>query len=206
MKTILLIRHGETQANRDGVFRGRGEVPLSPAGLKQAGELRARLAAAGVQRIFSSPLCRAAQTAAACFPGREIELEERINNLDLGRWAGRRKKEIAAAEPEMWRRWLEEPERMTFPGGESLAALKERTRAFNRLLAGVGEERLAVVSHRSVLKALLAEALGLGEKWFWKFHLDNASVSTLLHDASRGFLLAGLNDTAHLSGFVLEWE
>ncbi len=206
MKSIYLIRHGETQANREGIFRGRGEVPLSPAGLEQAAELRARFAGAGVQRVYSSPLRRAAETAAACFPGLEIEPQELVNNLDLGRWSGRRKQEISAEEPEMWRRWLEEPERLAFPGGESLAAVKARARAFNRLLAEAGCERIAVVSHRSVLKALLAEALGLGEKWFWKFHLDNASVSTLLHDGTRGFVLAGLNDTSHLRRCVFEWE
>lgn len=206
MKTIHLIRHGETQANRDGVFRGRGEVPLSPAGLKQARELQARFATLGVQRVFSSPLRRAAQTAAACFPNRAVELQELLNNLDLGRWSGRRKKEIAAEEPELWRRWLEEPERMTFPGGESLAAMKARVRHFNRLLTDAAEERIAVVSHRSVLKALLAEALGLGGKWFWKFHLDNASVTVLLHDAPRGFVLAKLNETSHLTDYIVEWD
>lgn len=206
MKTIYLVRHGETQANRDGVFRGRGEAPLSPAGLKQAEELRAHFADLGVQRVFSSPLQRAAATAAACFPGRAVELQELVNNLDLGRWAGRRKKEIAAEEPELWRRWLEEPERMSFPGGESLAAVKARTRAFNLVLAAAPEERIAVVSHRSVLKALLAEALGLGEQWFWKFHLDNASLTVLLHEPVRGFVLAKLNETRHLSRHVFEWD
>src|SRR5512137_442686 len=145
MKTVYLIRHGETQANRDGVFRGRGEVPLSPAGLKQAEELRAYFASLPVQRVFSSPLQRAAQTAAACFPGRAVELQELLNNLDLGAWSGRRKKEIAREEPGLWRRWLEEPERMSFPGGESLAAMKARARHFNRLLAEAAEERIAVV-------------------------------------------------------------
>jgi probable phosphoglycerate mutase len=206
MKAIYLIRHGETQANRDGIFRGRGEVPLSANGLKQAEELRAYFTALEVQRVFSSPLRRAAQTAAVCFPGRAIELHELVNNLDLGRWAGRKKKEIAVEEPELWRRWLEEPERMSFPGGESLAAVKARARAFTRLLAASGEERIAVVSHRSVLKALLAEALGLGNKWFWKFHLDNASVTVLRHDPLRGFVLAKLNETAHLTDYVFEWD
>jgi broad specificity phosphatase PhoE len=189
MKTIYLIRHGETQANREGIFRGRGEVPLSP-----------------VERVFSSPLKRAAETATICFPLQAIELQELVNNLDLGRWAGRKKKEIAQEEPELWRRWLEEPEKMSFPGGESLAAVKARTRHFNLLLAAAHEEQIAVVSHRSVLKALLAEALGLGEKWFWKFHLDNASVTVLLHDVTRGFVLAKLNRTEHLSDYIFEWD
>lgn len=206
MKTIYLVRHGETQANREGIFRGRGEVPLSPAGLKQAGELRAYFSGLKVERVFSSPLKRAAETAAICFPGQAIELQELLNNLDLGRWAGRKKKEIALEEPEPWRRWREEPEKMSFPGGESLAAMKARTRHFNRLLAAAHEECIAVVSHRSVLKALLAEALGLKDKWFWKFHLDNASVTVLLHDTTRGFVLVKLNRTEHLSGYVFEWD
>jgi broad specificity phosphatase PhoE len=206
MKTIYLIRHGETQANREGLFRGRGEVLLSPAGLRQAEELRAYFADLGVPRVISSPLQRAAQTAALCFPGRAIELQELVNNIDLGSWAGRKKNEIAAEEPELWRRWLDEPERMSFPGGESLAAVKARARHFNRLLAAAGEERIAAVSHRSVLKCLLAEALGLGNKWFWKFHLDNASVTVLLHDPRRGFVLAKLNETAHLTDYVFEWD
>lgn len=206
MKTVYLIRHGETQANRDGVFRGRGEVPLSEAGQRQAVELRARFAGAGVERVLSSPLKRAMQTAAACFPGAAVEAQELVNNLDLGRWSGRRKKEIAAEEPELWRRWLEEPEGMAFPGGESLAAVRGRAVSFNRLLAGAPERQIAVVSHRSVIKALLAEALRLGEKWFWAFHLDNASVSVLLHDDVRGFVLARLNETSHLSEVVFEWD
>ncbi|MBE0665843.1 MAG: histidine phosphatase family protein [Candidatus Aminicenantes bacterium] len=206
MKTSYLIRHGETQANREGVFRGRGEVPLSAAWLQQAGELRAWFSNLKIERILSSPLKRAAETAAVCFPGRAIELQELVNNLDLGSWAGRKKKEIARQEPILWGRWLEEPEKMSFPGGESLVAMKARTRHFSRLLANAGESCIAVVSHRSVLKALLAEVLGLKEKWFWKFHLDNASVTVLLHDAVRGFVLAKLNGTEHLSEYVFEWD
>jgi broad specificity phosphatase PhoE len=206
MKTIYLIRHGETQANREGIFRGRGEVPLSPAGLKQAEELHVFFAPLEVQRVLSSPLQRAAATAAICFPGRHIEVQELINNLDLGRWAGRKKKEIAGEEPELWRHWLEEPECMSFPDGESLAAVRERVGAFNRLLAAAPEKRIAVVSHRSVLKALLAEVLGMKDNWFWKFHLDNASVTVLFHDAIRGFVLAKLNLTEHLSDYVFEWD
>jgi broad specificity phosphatase PhoE len=159
-----------------------------------------------VQRVFSSPLRRAVQTAAACFPGHTVEPQELVNNLDLGRWAGRSKKEIAAEEPQLWRRWLTEPERMSFPNGESLTAVKARVRAFNRLLLTADEESFAVVSHRSVLKCLLAEALGLGSSWFWKFHLDNASVSVLLHDPLRGFVLAKLNETSHLTSTVFEWD
>jgi broad specificity phosphatase PhoE len=206
MKTVHLIRHGETQANRDGVFRGRGEVPLSEAGLRQAGELRARFAGERIERVLASPLQRAMQTATICFPNAAIEAQELVNNLDLGRWAGRRKREIAVEEPELWRRWLEEPEGMTFPGGESLATVRGRAADFNRLLAAAPERRIAVVSHRSVIKALLADALRLGEKWFWAFHLDNASVTVLLRDEVRGFVLAKLNETSHLSETVFEWD
>ena len=97
MKTIYLIRHGETLANREGVFRGRGEVPLSPPGLKQAAELRAYFAYLKVERVFCSPLKRAVETAAICFPGRAVEVagagqQHRPGKLDRPRQAGDRRR------------------------------------------------------------------------------------------------------------------
>lgn len=207
MKTIWLIRHGETEANREERFRGREEIPLSPAGITQAGELQRRLADLPPPLVvYSSPLGRARRTAELAFPHIPPRIDERIHNLDLGRWGGRPKAAIAAAEPEAWRRWITEPETMTFPGGESLPDLYARVVEFAAELAGPAPERVAVVSHRSVLKALLAVCMGLRERYFWKFHLDNASLSEVIFTPERGFTLRRLNDTTHLSHSCFEWN
>lgn len=206
MKTIYLIRHGETQANREDLFRGRNEIPLSESGLLQAEALREYFRERPVERIFSSPLNRALQTAAVVFPGRRIESDERINNLDLGEWSGRAKKEIEADQPELWDQWVRAPERMKFPGGETLETAYGRVEDFLRHAVALPEQQLAVLSHRSMLKVMLAVAFGLRERYFWKFHLDNASVSILLHEEKRGFTLFKANYTEHLSDFVFEWN
>ncbi len=205
MKTLYLVRHGETQANRDDRFRGRSDVPLSPRGLEQARRLGAWFAPRPVDRVFVSPLQRAVQTAEIGFPGQILQRDERINNLDLGRWSGHLKREIREREPRLWRRWVRSPETMTFPGGEALADVQARCRRFLAALRRGGDEgTVAVVSHRTVLKVLLAEALGLKERYFWRFHLDNASVTTLLYETERGFILYKANLTEHLEETLFE--
>ena len=205
MKTIFLIRHGETQANRLGIFRGRTDIPLSETGLKQADELRRYFQSRPVEQVFSSPLRRARETAAACFPGHCIILDELINNLDLGAWSGRPKREIQLEQPRQWQRWISRPERMVFPGGESLSDVYARCQRFLQKLT-TPPLAVAVVSHRAVLKTMLAAALGLKDHYFWKFHLDNASVTELRHQAGRGFTLYRSNIIEHLSELVVEWN
>ena len=205
MRRIYLIRHGETVANRDGIFRGRAEVGLSENGLAQARDLAQYFAQRRVDAVYSSPLKRAHQTATSAFPGRDVTREPLLNNLDVGAWTGRVKQEIEREDPERWRAWAIAPESLAFPDGECLDDVRRRTREFIDRIAGVSFEAIAVVSHRSVIKVLLAEVLGIRENYFWRFHLDNCSVSLLLHHPERGYTLAALNHTAHLRDFVFEW-
>jgi broad specificity phosphatase PhoE len=205
VKKIYLIRHGETNANREGVFRGRYDIPLSGNGLEQARALAGYFEEIQVDRVFCSPLQRAAMTAEIAFNGIDVELDELINNLDVGEWTGILKADLQKKDPESWNKWIAEPEDLRFPGGESLNDVSERTKFFLKKLQGEKFETAAVVSHRSVLKCLIAAALGLERRYFWRFHLENASVSLLLHDETRGYTLSLLNDTKHLKSFVFEW-
>ncbi len=61
------------------------------------------------------------------------------------------------------------------------------------------------MTHRAVLKPLLAEVLDLGDPYFWKIHLDTASFSVLKHEEDRGYCLVSLNQTYHLERFISEW-
>lgn len=205
MKTIYLIRHGETQANREGIFRGRMDIPLSDRGLDQARRLGAWFATRSIDHVFVSPLQRAVQTAEIGFPGRALKRDQRLNNLDLGLWSGRAKEEIRKQEPLLWQRWINSPETMTFPGGETLLDVRTRCEHFlDSRRRGPAAGAVAVVSHRTVMKVLLAVALGLHERYFWRFHLDNASVTTLFYEKERGFTLFKFNITEHLDETVFE--
>jgi len=206
IKTIYLIRHGETEANRLGIFRGRLDIPLSQVGVEQAGALAGYFKDLGIEKVFSSPLSRALETARIAFAGKTPQIEELINNIDLGDWSGKEKGLIKEKEGEAWEKWMKCPEKMAFPGGgETLVQVYRRAEKFLDTLIEDDSVRIAAVTHRSVAKVILAVAMGKTEDYFWKFHLDNASVSIIYFAPDRGFTLAKLNHTDHLANTVMEW-
>ncbi len=205
MKKIYLIRHGETEANKKGIFRGRLDLPLSERGKTQAKELKNYFKDKKIEFVFSSPLIRAYETAKIAFDGLTIEKEELLNNIDLGEWSGKEKSYIKEKEPRLWQMWTTKPEKMVFPGGESLENVYERVYRLKEKLKKMDFESIALISHRSVLKVFFAVILDLKKNYFWKFHIDNCSVSIVVYDENRGFTITKLNDTNHLTSTVTEW-
>lgn len=206
--TFVLVRHGECDGNTEGRFRGRKDFPLNHLGIQQAqqaGEAASRL---GLSQVYTSPLLRATQTAKAIAEACGVRSQEcpDLINISLGPWEGRTKDEVAREEPALWDIWLRSPEDLSFPGMEPLESVRERTLSLvNRLARHHDGETVALVTHRTVLKPLVAACLGMTKPWFWKFHFDTASLSLLVHD-QRGYALTALNRTDHLSRFVPEWN
>jgi probable phosphoglycerate mutase len=207
-KEIYLIRHGETELNRGGIFRGRLDVPLNENGLIQADYLGDVLKNRSFDTIYSSPLSRATQTAKGIIKKNnnppEIKINKAFHNIDLGEWQGQAKSNIEKSAPAKFRQWIENPEKLEIPGGESILDVRER--AWNELQRIVGSEgdTIAIVTHRSVLKCILGAVMGLRDHFFWKFHLDNASYSIIEWNHERGFILSNLNSTYYLKEFVKE--
>ena len=206
--TVILVRHGECEGNREGLFRGRTDFPLNETGREQAVALAEALRPLAPSIVYSSPLARAKETARVISErcGASLSLRQGFINIALGRWENRKKADIQQEYPEEWRLWLSHPERLRMAGGESLGDV--RRRAFANLDALVKEhagEVFAIVSHRAVLKPLLAEVLDIGDPYFWKVHLDTASFSILRHEKDRGYCLTSLNQTYHLGRFISEW-
>ena len=206
MTEIVLVRHGETESNRLGVFRGRLDVPLNDRGVRQAEGLAAALASERLAAVYSSPLRRALDTArvVAAPHGLEPVLDEAFNNIDLGVWQGKEKTLIERDEPDRWRLWTTEPDRLVLPGGESLASVRERSAQRTLELVALHEgDRFAVVTHRSVLKVLGGALLGLREGYFWRFYLDNAGYSVFGHENGQ-FVLLKWNESCHVRERVFE--
>lgn len=204
-KKIYLIRHGETESNRQGIFRGRLDIPLSEKGKAQARDLRAYFEELTVDEVYSSPLQRAVETAQIAFPKHTAIAEPRLDNLDLGEWSGKSKAAIKDNFPGKWEAWTTRPESIRFPGGEELADVYRRVGKFWEKVMAMDSLSVAAVSHRSVVKVMLAYAAGLEHNYYWKFHLDNASVSLVYYEKERGFTLVKVNDTHHLGHMVMEW-
>lgn len=206
--TILLARHGECRGNVEGLFRGRVDFPLNERGLRQAAELGSALRPYSPEAVMTSPLLRAKDTARAIAGACSIRVEEDegFNNISLGIWEGQPKTEIAERYPGQWKIWLENPERLAVEGAESLDdVLRRSMAALDRGVAKYRGKTFAAVTHRTVIKPLVAGCLGIPSPYFWKVHMDTGSYSILVHDDLHGYSLFSLNRTDHLSGFITEW-
>ena len=117
MLTLILTRHGLTSAG-DVLLGGQLDVSLAPGGRAQAEALRGRLAGVRIDRMIASPMLRAIETAQIVAAGRPIEIDERLREVDYGRWEGLSHAEAAAHDPELRARWEADPATVHSPGGE----------------------------------------------------------------------------------------
>ncbi|MGB9867891.1 MAG: histidine phosphatase family protein [Bacillota bacterium] len=205
MSRLIMLRHGETQWNRDGLFRGRKEVDLSPVGQLQA-EAAARaiwpelVSGFAPVRLVSSPLRRALSTSEAIgkLSGLEVEVSQELQDVDYGQFEGLTVEEASKAYPEVYLAWQHHPELVSFPGGESLSSAFERAQAFvNRVLSDRGPSCTIAVSHRVPIKLMIMSVLGLPLSAFWQIRVDNASISVAETWGSIRVLVL-CNDTCHL--------
>jgi probable phosphomutase (TIGR03848 family) len=200
MATVLLIRHGRTKANADGVLAGwTPGVALDETGEQQARRLAERLAGLPLTAAVTSPLERTRQTAAlmlAGHPGVDVHVDERVGECRYGDWTGGALKTLA--KDPMWKVVQAHPSAAVFPGegGESMAAMQHRAvTAVREWNARLGEHALyAVVSHGDVIKAILADALGMHLDQFQRLRVDPCSVSVVDYTPLRPFI-ERTNDT-----------
>lgn len=197
---LYLIRHGQTARNRDGLGLGRDDVPLTPFGELQVSALGRRLAAVPLDRVFSSPLGRALQTAEALIGGHgiPIEIREELTEMDVGECEGLTFAEMQERFPEFLTAWRSESSAaVRMPGGESLADVAERLDPFLAELRETSAQSVAVVSHNFVLKVILCRLLQLDLLKFRGLTVDVASLTTVSLRDGRVYVRA-LNDSCHL--------
>ena len=194
---IWFARHGETPHNREGRLQGRVDLELSEQGLDQARRLAARFRGLEVARVVSSPLRRATQTAAAIAAvcGVDVEVDDRLIELDYGDWDGRLLSELR---PERGSGWMRDPA-FAPPGGESLVDVTRRVEAFCRDRLAPAEGGIVAVSHVSPIKAAVAWALGVDERATLRMQLELASITTVGARADGTGYLVSFNDSAHLA-------
>ena len=208
MPTVVLLRHGRTAANATGVLAGRTRgVRLDETGREQAGRAGERLAVVPLAAIVSSPLERCKQTAravAAAHPAApEVATDRGLLECDYGEWQGRPLAELA--KEKLWRTVQAQPSAVTFPGGESLRAMQARVvEAVRRHDAAVEAEHgphavWLAVTHGDLVKAVLADALGMHLDSFQRLHADPASLSIVRYGGDRPSLLASNTHAGDLS-------
>ena len=177
---LVLVRHGETEANAAGLLLGRAESPLTERGRAQAAALGGLLGTR-VTRLVTSPLGRSRATAEALGLGLEPEVDDRWIEVDYGEYDTQA---LEALPAEVWREWRRHPG-FRPPGGETLAEVGSRVRlACDELFAtpgagARGDGDVVVVSHVSPIKAAVAWALGADDGLAWRLYLSTASVTVI---------------------------
>ena len=198
MTTVLLVRHGLT-ATTGHVLTGwmRG-IPLDDRGQAQAAALAARLAPLPLDAIVSSPLERCQQTAAAIAAtrdGQQIITEERVGECHYGDWTGQPLKKLA--QERLWRVVQAHPSAVTFPGpdGESMPDMQHRAvAAVREWNARLGQDATYLIcSHGDVIKAIVADSLGLHLDQCQRIQADPCSLTVIRYTPLRPFLVR-MND------------
>ncbi len=209
MATVLLVRHGRTQANSDGVLAGwTSGVELDGTGREQAAVLAQRMASLPIVAAVCSPLERCQQTAQAILgepaagdnPRPALVLDDGLGECRYGDWTGRSISELA--KDPLWRVVQAHPSAVTFPGpgGESMLGMQQRAvSAIRRHDAAVSAEHgdhavWMAVSHGDVIKAILADALGMHLDAFQRLVVDPCSVSVIRYTPLRPFAVR-INDS-----------
>jgi alpha-ribazole phosphatase len=174
---LLLIRHAEPDESVRGRCYGRLDVGLSPAGVANAERLARGLRTLDLAAVYTSPRQRAVQTAAVL--GAPI-VDERLRELDFGELEGRTFEEIERERPEFFRQWMQTPTLVRFPGGECYDELRTRVVASVADAAAIHPEAtVAIVAHGGVVRAALADALGMKDERAFALDVGYGRVSVV---------------------------
>jgi probable phosphomutase (TIGR03848 family) len=193
--TVILLRHSRSTANSAGVLAGRTPgVALDEDGQAQAQALVERLAQLPLAAVISSPLQRCRETVAPLAQARalEVSVDDRFVEVDYGEWTGRELRKLG--KESLWKVVQAHPSAAVFPGGEGLAALQARAVAAVRewdakLAAEHGPDVLWLAcTHGDVIKAVLADALGLHLDGFQRIVAHPCSVSVVTYTETRPFV------------------
>ncbi len=198
MTTVVLVRHGLTHLTGPVLAGWTPGLHLDERGQAQAAALRERLAPVPFDAVVSSPLDRCLDTAGAVLEGRdqELQVDDRLGECRYGDWTGRPLKELA--KDPLWKVVQNHPSAVVFPGPEGEALRDTQARAVAAVRdwnARLGPDATWLAcSHGDVIKAVVADALGLHLDGFQRISVDPCSVTVIRYTELRPFVVR-VNDT-----------
>lgn len=202
MTELVLIRHGETEMNRELRFQGHVNVGLNAVGLEQARRLARRMAGEHADALYASDLLRAQQTAQPI--SGELALpplaDAALREQSFGRVDGMRVDDIKAQWPDAWEGWLRFDENYAMPEGESARQFHGRVMdALHRLVVAHPEQRIVVVTHGGVLDMIYRTARALGLSGPRQSEIPNAGLNRIRMGSSGPIEILDWADTRHLA-------
>ena len=203
MTTVVLVRHGVTDLTGPRLAGWLPGVSLNERGRDQAAQLAERLRPVPLVAVVSSPLERCVETATPVAAGRELDVvvEDRLGECRYGDWTGQELKRLA--KDPLWRQVQVHPSAVTFPGGEALRDAQQRAvQAVREWNQRVGPDATWLgCTHSDVIKAIVADALGVHLDLFQRIVVDPCSVTVVRYTELRPFVVR-LNDVGSLADLV----
>lgn len=191
IRRIHLIRHGETNWNKEKRAQGQLDSVLTENGVLQAQQLKSRLEALAIAEVHCSSSTRARQTAEIVFGSRDIPVQycDQLREIHMGPWQGQLYADLRAAEPEQYHAFWHEPEKFLLDGAETYADVQKRAvRKLDGILAHSRATDIAIVSHGILIKTLLCDVLQTPLAMLWQapvMHNCATSVIEIQEDGSR---------------------
>lgn len=206
--TVILVRHGETDYNKQKRYQGLADIPLNETGINQARLLAERLKDIRIDVFISSTMSRAIATtkAVAELHGMSIAYtDDRLVELDYGDWAGEYKADIAKRYPKLHYIWKNKPHKMKFPNGETLKQLQARYReALDEAAARYPGKTIFIGAHSKGNMTLMCDLFDVGLDHFYSFPQDNTCINVLRYEGGKWRVVL-LNSVDHL-GYIYEGE
>lgn len=207
---LLLVRHGETEWNRQKRFQGHIDVPLNDNGREQSQKAAEFLKDIPIDFALTSPMLRPKETAEIILkhhPNVKLEDHPGLREISHGLWEGKLEPEIEQTYPGQLHQWRDFPASVQMPEGENLQQVWDRAiAAWNSIVNEAGSQTGLVVAHDATNKVILCHLLGLGPEDFWKIKQGNCAVSAIDYPQGPDGLpvLQALNITTHLAGGILD--
>ncbi|MDJ0590233.1 MAG: histidine phosphatase family protein [Pleurocapsa sp. MO_226.B13] len=207
---LLLVRHGETNWNKESRFQGIRDIPLNDNGRSQGKKAGTFLQNIPIDFAVSSSMLRPKETAEIILqhhPDVPLETTSQLREICHGLWEGMLEAEIQADYPELLQQWKDRPETVQMPEGENLQQVWDRgVAAWNKIVEKRSNtdtpQTGLVVAHDAINKVILCYLLGLKPENFWNIKQGNGAVSVIDYPngAAGEPVLQAINITTHLSG------
>lgn len=200
MVRLILIRHGQTDYSSQNRYCGFSNPPLNDKGIWQAEKLAVRLKDTKTDKVYSSDLIRAYQTANIIFGDNPIEKTPDLREMNFGLFEGLKYEQLVGNYPELYGDWVDNPEKIKTPNGEGLGDLSKRVEQRLSFIISQHEDRtLAVVTHSGPIRIVLCKALKFDLKMFWQIEQQFCALNIIDYAEKAQPRVVKMNDASHLS-------
>ncbi len=189
---LILIRHGETDYNRDNRFLGHTDIGINETGRKQAGRLKEVLAGEEIHEVYCSDLKRCRETAEIINFEQEIEFSKNLREMNFGEWEGKMWKEVLASGRDEFASWRDDWINRPVPGGESFRDMSRNVISeIERIKKSSGKK--AVVTHGGCIRTIIGHYLMDSLDKSWHFQVDNGTICRICF-SNEYIIIKSLNE------------